>query len=205
MCAYFEVYICKIYICLIWGYTRVGFSCISAYFSRVKITSHQSGSDHYVSWFIKRLYCLVMHTHRWRKRLLGKNLNIYIEFRVLLALVVALLNSTGGLEALYVFLSGVGFAIFVIFILGPLYRKLCHKTNSFQDGPSPVLMTVTLLLVLSCAFVTDILGIHPIFGGFIAGLIIPHEHDLSIKITEKIEDMVNIVFLPLVSLHIYLY
>lgn len=116
---------------------------------------------------------------------------------VLLALVVALLNSTGGLEALYVFLSGVGFAIFVIFILGPLYRKLCHKTNSFQDGPSPVLMTVTLLLVLSCAFVTDILGIHPIFGGFIAGLIIPHEHDLSIKITEKIEDMVNIVFLPL--------
>lgn len=120
---------------------------------------------------------------------------------------VALLNSTGGIEALYVFLSGVGFAIFVIFLLGPLYRKLCHKTNSFQDGPSPVLMTVTLLLVLSCAFVTDILGIHPIFGGFIAGLIIPHEHDLSIKITEKIEDMVNIVFLPLVSLilHIYLY
>lgn len=118
--------------------------------------------------------------------------------RVLLALVVALLNSTGGIEALYVFLSGVGFAVFIIFVLGPLYRKLCHRTNSFEDGPSPFLMTITLLLVLSCAFVTDILGIHPIFGGFIAGLIIPHEHDLSIKVTEKIEDMVNIIFLPLV-------
>lgn len=43
-------------------------------------------------------------------------------------------------------------------------------------------------------------GIHAIFGGFIAGLIVPHEHDLSIKITEKIEDLVNIIFLPLVSI-----
>jgi Kef-type K+ transport system membrane component KefB len=42
--------------------------------------------------------------------------------------------------------------------------------------------------------------VHPIFGGFLAGVIIPHDHDLAIKITEKIEDIVNIVFLPLVSI-----
>lgn len=61
-------------------------------------------------------------------------------------------------------------------------------------------MTVTLMIVLLSAFVTDIIGVHAIFGGFIAGVIVPHEHDLSIKITEKIEDMVNILFLPLVIL-----
>lgn len=60
-------------------------------------------------------------------------------------------------------------------------------------------MTVTLMIVLLSAFVTNIIGVHAIFGGFIAGVIVPHEHDLSIKITEKIEDMVNILFLPLVS------
>lgn len=116
-----------------------------------------------------------------------------------------------------------GFAFFVIFFIGPLYYKLCVRTNSFVDGPSPVLMLVTLMLVLVCSFVTSIrelkqkslnskigklivfhclffkVGIHAIFGGFIAGLIIPHEHDLSIKITEKIEDIINIIFLPLVS------
>ncbi|KAI7895587.1 Sodium/hydrogen exchanger family-domain-containing protein [Mucor mucedo] len=116
---------------------------------------------------------------------------------VLLALVVALLNSSGGIVALYVFLTAVGFTIFVIFGVGPLYRKLCVRTNSFEDGPSPLLMTVTLMIVLLCAFVTDIIGVHAIFGGFLAGVIIPHEHDLSIKITEKIEDMINIIFLPL--------
>jgi Kef-type K+ transport system membrane component KefB len=70
-------------------------------------------------------------------------------------LVVALLNSTGGLEALYVFLTGIGFSLFVILLIGPLYRKLVIATNSFEDGPSPLLMTVTLMIVLSCAFVTD--------------------------------------------------
>ncbi|CEP09315.1 hypothetical protein [Parasitella parasitica] len=116
---------------------------------------------------------------------------------VLLALVVALLNSSGGIEALYVFLTAVGFTLFVIFIVGPLYRRLCLYTNSYENGPSPLLMTVTLMIVLLSAFVTDIIGVHAIFGGFIAGVIVPHEHDLSIKITEKIEDIVNILFLPL--------
>ncbi|KAI9357192.1 Sodium/hydrogen exchanger family-domain-containing protein [Pilaira anomala] len=116
---------------------------------------------------------------------------------VLLALVVALLNSSGGIVALYVFLTATAFTLFVIFVIGPLYRRLCIHTNSFEDGPSPLLMTVTLMLVLLCAFVTNIIGVHSIFGGFLAGVIIPHEHDLSIKITEKLEDMINIIFLPL--------
>lgn len=77
------------------------------------------------------------------------------KYRVLLALVVALLNSTGGLEALYVFLTGIGFSLFIILLIGPLYRRLCITTNSFEDGPSPLLMTMTLMLVLGCAFVTD--------------------------------------------------
>lgn len=78
--------------------------------------------------------------------------------RVLLALVVALLNSSGGIEALYVFLTAVAFSLFMIFIVRPLYKKLCVKTNSFENGPSHLLMTVTLMIVLLSAFVTDIIG-----------------------------------------------
>ncbi|KAJ2959068.1 hypothetical protein NQZ79_g5455 [Umbelopsis isabellina] len=116
---------------------------------------------------------------------------------VLLALVVALLNSSGGITALWVFLCAVGYSVLLIFGVGPLYRRLCIHTGSLDNGPTPLVMTVTLLLVLISAFVTDIIGIHPIFGGFLAGVVIPHEGGLAIKITEKIEDMNNIVFLPL--------
>jgi hypothetical protein len=40
-------------------------------------------------------------------------------------------------------------------------------------------------------------GVHAIFGGFLAGLAIPHEGGLAIALTEKLEDMVSIIFLPL--------
>lgn len=38
---------------------------------------------------------------------------------------------------------------------------------------------------------------HPIFGAFLAGLIMPHEGGFAIKVTEKIEDLMMTLFLPL--------
>lgn len=38
---------------------------------------------------------------------------------------------------------------------------------------------------------------HPIFGGFLVGLICPHDGGFAIKLTEKIEDLVAALFLPL--------
>lgn len=44
---------------------------------------------------------------------------------------------------------------------------------------------------------SGIIGVHPIFGAFLAGLICPHEGGFAIKLTEKIEDLVSVLFLPL--------
>jgi hypothetical protein len=38
-----------------------------------------------------------------------------------------------------------------------------------------------------------------ILGAFVAGIIVPREGGLTIAMTEKLEDMVSIIFLPLVS------
>lgn len=43
----------------------------------------------------------------------------------------------------------------------------------------------------------DIIGIHAIFGAFLVGLICPHEGGFAIKMTEKIEDLISVLFLPL--------
>ena len=40
---------------------------------------------------------------------------------------------------------------------------------------------------------------HAIFGAFLAGIVVPREGGLTIALTEKLEDMVSIIFLPLVS------
>jgi len=61
-------------------------------------------------------------------------------------------------------------------------------------------MTAVMMILFGSAFFTDIIGVHAIFGAFIAGLIVPRAGGLAIAMTEKLEDMVSVIFLPLVRL-----
>ncbi|KAF5393116.1 hypothetical protein D9757_001091 [Collybiopsis confluens] len=117
---------------------------------------------------------------------------------ILLALTVALVNASTGLVALWVLLTAVGFVIFLLFPVKMGYHWLARWSGSIEQGsPSPLMMTVTILLIFVSAFFTDIIGIHPIFGGFLAGLLIPSTNGYSVALTEKIEDLVTILLLPL--------
>ena len=84
---------------------------------------------------------------------------------VLLALTVALVNASSGLTALYVFLTGIGYTLFLLFPVKWALKWLARRSGSLEKGePSAFMMSVTLILVLISAFFTDIIGIHPIFG-----------------------------------------
>jgi len=86
---------------------------------------------------------------------------------ILLALTVALVNASNGLTALYVLLVGVGYVIFMMWPVKWAFRFLLKKSGSLATGqPTTVVMTVTLLMVFVSAFLTDIIGIHAIFGEF---------------------------------------
>ncbi|CRG91016.1 K(+)/H(+) antiporter 1 [Talaromyces islandicus] len=116
---------------------------------------------------------------------------------ILLALCVALVNAGSGITALWVLVVAVGYIFFLSFLVRPVFMWYLRKTGSLEKGPSQSVVTVTLLLALASAFFTQAIGIHAIFGGFIVGLICPHEGGFAIKLTEKIEDLVAAIFLPL--------
>ena len=78
------------------------------------------------------------------------------------------------------------------------YSVLVRKSGSLEHGPTPGIMVLTFFLVLVAAFLTDIIGIHAIFGSFMVGiLVVPHNHGFAAAITEKIEDFVSILFIPI--------
>jgi Kef-type K+ transport system membrane component KefB len=129
---------------------------------------------------------------------------------------VALVNATSGLTALWVLLVCVGWVLFLLFPVKRVVAWIARKTGSIENGPTTMMMTMTILLVFGSAFFTDIIGmrfartlsitpdsfyyvigVNAIFGGFLVGLIIPREGGLAIALTEKLEDMVSIIFLPL--------
>lgn len=84
---------------------------------------------------------------------------------ILLALCVALVNNGSGIAALYVLLVAIGWILFLVYAVRPVFLYFLRRSGSFQNGPTQGAMAVTLLLVLASAFFTQIIGIHAIFGG----------------------------------------
>lgn len=116
---------------------------------------------------------------------------------ILLALCVALVNAGTGLTALWVLLTALAYTLLLVFAVRPAFLWVLRRTHSLQEGPSQSIVGLTLLMALTSAFFTGVIGIHPIFGAFLAGLICPHEGGFAIKVTEKVEDLVSTIFLPL--------
>ncbi|KPV76123.1 uncharacterized protein RHOBADRAFT_53105 [Rhodotorula graminis WP1] len=115
---------------------------------------------------------------------------------VLLALAIALVNSTSGLIVLYVILTSIGWTLALWFLGRPLLKFVGRKTRSFgEHGPSQSMTAFVLFLVLTSAWITDRIGVHAIFGAFLVGLVVPKE--IRAPLTEKIEDLVTVLFLPL--------
>lgn len=116
---------------------------------------------------------------------------------ILLALCVALVNAGSGITALYVLLTCVAWILFLVFAVRPVFVIILRRTGSLHNGPTQSVVALTVLMAFASAFFTGIIGVHPIFGAFLMGLICPHEGGFAIKLTEKIEDLVAVFFLPL--------
>ncbi|KAH9080284.1 Sodium/hydrogen exchanger family-domain-containing protein [Lactarius deliciosus] len=118
---------------------------------------------------------------------------------ILLALSVALVNAGSGLTALWILLVCIGWTLFMLLLVRRVLSWCARATGSIENGPTMFFMTATILILFGSAFFTDVIGVHAIFGAFLAGIIVPREGGLAIAMTEKLEDMVSVIFLPLVS------
>ncbi|KAK6535873.1 K(+)/H(+) antiporter [Arthrobotrys megalospora] len=138
-------------------------------------------------------------------RLLGTNVGVIVLAAgsgddvvgwILLALTVALVNAGTGITALYVLLVAIGYISFLFLAVKPAFHWYLRRTGNLKN-PSQGALTVTLLLCLASAWFANVIGIHAIFGGFVVGLICPHDGGFAPAVAEKIEDLVTVLFLPL--------
>jgi Kef-type K+ transport system membrane component KefB len=111
----------------------------------------------------------------------------------LLALVVGVVRATldsaawiVGMTALYV---GVMF-----FVVAPAVRRLLARRADAGGGRNAI--AISLIGLLMSALVTEAIGIHAIFGAFLAGVVIPADSRLAKQLTTRLEDITVIVFLP---------
>ncbi|CAM9823232.1 unnamed protein product, partial [Phaeothamnion confervicola] len=114
----------------------------------------------------------------------------------MLALVIAIVNAGSPLDAVYVFLLLVSFTVIMLMGVSRLLALYIPRLMPHGEATHAVVF-VCLLVAIFSGWVTDVIGIDAIFGGFIAGLAMPRTHNLPIQLIEKIEEVVGTVLLPL--------
>jgi Kef-type K+ transport system membrane component KefB len=102
-------------------------------------------------------------------------------------------------EAVPFWLTLLGLAIYVGVMLFCVRRALRQFERLYRKRRAVTqdMLAFILLLVLASAWVTEILGIHALFGAFLLGAMMPKDQDFVDTLTEKIESIPMVLLLPL--------
>ncbi len=115
---------------------------------------------------------------------------------LLLAVVVVLASSSQSWSMLVRQIIGVAILAAVIFgLFRPFIAWLLSKYAS--DGrPAGALLATLLIGTFLCAYATDYLGVHAVFGAFLFGTCVPRDDRLLHSLIERIEHVAVLVLMP---------
>ncbi len=115
----------------------------------------------------------------------------------LLAAVVVVVRVTSAVVPLWVTIGGsLGFGLLMWFGVRPLLLGL-ERVFVRRGTMTQNLLALILLIVFASAYVTEWLGIHALFGAFVAGAVMPKNRAFVRALTERLEDLVVVLLLPL--------
>ena len=78
----------------------------------------------------------------------------------------------------------------------PLVLKGIASAEKTGEPIGRTAVAYALAALLLMAILAEAIGIHAVFGAFLAGAVVPHDSKLAAVLKEKLEDVVVIVFLP---------
>ena len=113
----------------------------------------------------------------------------------ILALVIAVVKAGSVWSALYTILLAIAYVLLMLKVVKPLLKRR-GKQLSGTHIPVTVLATFIVVLIGS-AYLTDAIGIHALFGAFMAGIVMPADIRFRNFFIEKIESVALFLLLPL--------
>jgi len=114
----------------------------------------------------------------------------------LLAMVIAIVKAGSLVSAVPTILLSVLYVLIMLRVVRPFLARIGELHSTRENLTKPIVALFFLVLMLS-AFAAEFIGIHAIFGGFMAGVIMPDNHRFRSIFIEKVEDVSLVLFLPL--------
>lgn len=113
-----------------------------------------------------------------------------------LASVIAIVKAGSFTSSIYVILMAIAYVFLMIKIVRPFLKRIGDLQASKNNINKPMVAIFFLTLILS-AYATEVIGIHALFGAFMAGAIMPENAKFRTLFIEKIEDVALVLLLPL--------
>lgn len=114
----------------------------------------------------------------------------------ILAAVIAIVKAGSFISALYtIALAGV-YVLLMIYVIRPFLKRLGQLYLDKEHLTKTIVAIFFLTLIIS-SYATEVIGIHALFGAFMAGAIMPEDAKFRKVFVEKVEDVAVVVLLPL--------
>lgn len=114
----------------------------------------------------------------------------------ILAAVIAIVKAGSVLSAFYIILMAIVYVFLMLKVVQPFLKRFGEKYSSKESMSKPVVAVFFITLIVS-AYMTEVIGIHALFGAFMAGVIMPSKMSFRTILIEKIEDVALVLLLPL--------
>lgn len=114
----------------------------------------------------------------------------------LLAMVIAIVKAGAFTSALYTILAALFYVLFMLLVVRPFLRRVGNKYYNTETISKPVVAFFVLVLLISST-ISEVIGIHALFGAFLAGVVMPDNLRFRNIFIDKVEDLSVVLLLPL--------
>ncbi|MBC7977059.1 MAG: cation:proton antiporter [Myxococcales bacterium] len=114
-----------------------------------------------------------------------------------LAVVVSIARATGIAGAIQTVVLAMLYIAVMVAVVRPWLARLEAPADPGGSAVTQGRFALVVLMVLASSWLTELIGIHALFGAFLFGAIVPKGGKLAAALIQKIEDVVVVLFLPL--------
>jgi len=114
----------------------------------------------------------------------------------ILAAVIAIVKAGSFTSSIYVIIMAIAYVFLMIKIVRPFLKRVGDLQAGKNTISKPMVAIFFLTLILS-SYATEVIGIHALFGAFMAGAIMPENAKFRTLFIDKVEDVALVLLLPL--------
>jgi len=114
----------------------------------------------------------------------------------ILAAVIAIVKAGTFTSALFTIAAALLYVLIMLLVVQPFLKKIGNVYSNRETISKPIVAFSFLILLVS-AYLAEIIGIHALFGAFLAGVIMPANMNFRRVLMGKVEDVSLVLLLPL--------